>query len=38
VQVLAQPGAYQRNTTYTILRANGGLSGTYSGVSSNLAS
>ena len=37
VQVLAQPGNYGRSTTYTILRANGGVSGTYSGVSSNFA-
>jgi autotransporter-associated beta strand protein/YVTN family beta-propeller protein len=37
VQVLAQPGIYGKSTTYTILRANGGLSGTYSGVSSNFA-
>ena len=37
VQVVAAQGAYQRNTTYTILTATGGLTGTYSGVSSNLA-
>ena len=37
VQVLAQPGNYGRSTIYTILRANGGVSGTYSGVSSNFA-
>ena len=37
VAVQAQPGAYGRSTTYTILRANGGVSGTYSGVSSNFA-
>ena len=37
VQVLAASGTYQRNTTYTIVSATGGLSGTYSGVSSNLA-
>ncbi|MFZ5780337.1 MAG: autotransporter domain-containing protein [Pseudomonadota bacterium] len=37
VQVLAQPGAYARNTTYTILTAAGGVTGTYSGVTSNLA-
>jgi hypothetical protein len=35
--VLAQPGTYARNTTYTILSANGGVSGTYTGVSSNFA-
>src|SRR5262249_40147504 len=28
---------YARNTTYTILNAKGGVSGTYSGVSSNFA-
>jgi autotransporter-associated beta strand protein/T5SS/PEP-CTERM-associated repeat protein len=37
VQVLAQPGTYARNTTYTILNATGGVSGAYSGVSSNFA-
>ena len=37
VQVLAQPGNYGRSTTYTILRATGGVSGTYSGVTSNFA-
>ena len=37
VQVLAQPGNYGRSTTYTILRANGGVSGTYAGVSDNFA-
>ncbi|WP_147157066.1 autotransporter outer membrane beta-barrel domain-containing protein, partial [Reyranella soli] len=37
VSVLAAAGTYQRNTTYTILNATGGLSGTYSGVTSNLA-
>jgi autotransporter-associated beta strand protein len=37
VQVLAQQGTYARNTTYTILNARGGVSGTYSGVSSNFA-
>ena len=37
VQVLAASGTYQRNTTYTIVSATGGLSGTYSGVNSNLA-
>jgi autotransporter-associated beta strand protein len=37
VQVLAQPGTYARNTTYTILSANGGVTGTYSGVTSNFA-
>ena len=36
VQVLASPGTY-RNTTYTILNAAGGRSGTFSGVTSNLA-
>jgi outer membrane autotransporter protein len=37
VQVLAQPGNYGPSTTYTILRANGGVAGTYAGVSSNFA-
>ena len=37
VQVLAQPGNYNRGTRYTILSAAGGLSGTYSGVTSNFA-
>ena len=37
VQVLAQSGTYARNTTYTILNATGGLSGAYSGVTSNFA-
>ena len=37
VQVLAQPGTYARNTTYTILNATGGVSGAYSGVTSNFA-
>ena len=37
VQALAQPGNYGRSTTYTILTANGGVSGTYSGVTSNFA-
>ena len=37
VQVLAQPGNYNRGTTYTILSAGGGVSGAYSGVTSNFA-
>ena len=37
VQVLAQSGTYARNTTYTILNAAGGVSGTYSSVTSNFA-
>jgi len=37
VQVLAQQGTYARNTTYTILNATGGVSGTYSAVTSNFA-
>jgi outer membrane autotransporter protein/filamentous hemagglutinin family protein len=37
VQVLAQPGTYAPKTTYTILTAAGGISGAYSGVSSNFA-
>jgi outer membrane autotransporter protein len=37
VQVLAQPGSYAPRTTYTILSAAGGLSGTYASVTSNFA-
>ena len=37
VQVLAGQGSYQPNTTYTILTAAGGRTGTFGGVSSNLA-
>jgi autotransporter-associated beta strand protein len=37
VQVIAQPGNYGPSTTYTIVRASGGVSGVYSGVSSNFA-
>jgi fibronectin-binding autotransporter adhesin len=37
VQVLAQTGTYATSTTYTILTAAGGRTGTYSGVSSNFA-
>jgi outer membrane autotransporter protein len=37
VQVLAQPGNYATSTTYTILSATGGVSGTYTGVTSNYA-
>jgi outer membrane autotransporter protein len=37
VQVLAQSGNYGRSTTYTILRATGGVNGTYSSVTSNFA-
>ena len=37
VQVLAQNGTYARNTTYTILNATGGVTGAYSGVTSNFA-
>ena len=37
VQVLAQSGSYARNTTYTILNATSGLSGAFSGVTSNFA-
>lgn len=37
VQVQAQSGSYARNTTYTILNATGGVSGAYSGVTSNFA-
>jgi autotransporter-associated beta strand protein len=37
VQVLAAAGSYANSTTYTIVRATGGVSGTYAGVSSNFA-
>ena len=37
VAVQAQSGSYARNITYTILTANGGLSGAYSNVTSNFA-
>ena len=37
VAVVAQPGTYARVTGYTILTANGGVSGTFSNVTSNLA-
>jgi fibronectin-binding autotransporter adhesin len=37
VQVLAQNGSYARQTRYTILTAGGGVSGTFAGVTSNLA-
>ncbi len=37
VAVQAQSGNYARNTTYTILTANGGVSGAYSSVTSNFA-
>ena len=37
VQVVAAPGNYGTSTTYTILNATGGVSGTYTGVSSNFA-
>ena len=37
VQVLAQPGNYGRSTTYTILNATGGVTGTYTSVTSNFA-
>ncbi len=37
VQVLAQPGVYAANTTYTILTAGGGVAGAYSSVTSNFA-
>jgi outer membrane autotransporter protein len=37
VAVQAASGTYQRNTTYTILTATGGRTGTYSGVTSNFA-
>ena len=37
VNVAAQPGTYTRNTTYTILNATGGISGTFAGATTNLA-
>jgi outer membrane autotransporter protein len=37
VQVLAQNGTYARQTRYTILTATSGVSGTFAGVTSNLA-
>jgi fibronectin-binding autotransporter adhesin len=37
VQVLAGQGSYQPNTTYTILTAAGGRTGSFAGVTSNLA-
>jgi outer membrane autotransporter protein len=37
VQVVAAPGAYARNTGYTILTAAGGVNGAFSGVTSNFA-
>ncbi|MEZ0172430.1 autotransporter domain-containing protein [Microvirga sp. TS319] len=37
VQVLAENGNYQPSTTYTILSADGGVIGTFTNVSSNLA-
>lgn len=37
VQVLAQPGLYRRFTSYTILNATGGVTGTFAGTSSNFA-
>ena len=37
VQVIAASGSYANSTTYTILNATGGRTGTYSGVTSNFA-
>jgi uncharacterized protein with beta-barrel porin domain len=37
VQVIAAAGSYGASTTYTILTANGGRTGTYAGVTSNFA-
>jgi YVTN family beta-propeller protein/autotransporter-associated beta strand protein len=37
VQVLAQNGGYARQTRYTILTVSSGVSGTFAGVTSNLA-
>ena len=35
VQALADPGVYAPSTTYTIINATGGVTGTYAGVTSN---
>jgi autotransporter-associated beta strand protein len=37
VQVIAAPGTYGHTTTYTILSATGGVTGTFAGVTSNFA-
>lgn len=37
VQVVAASGSYAASTTYTILNATGGVTGTYAGVTSNFA-
>ncbi|TAJ31971.1 MAG: autotransporter domain-containing protein, partial [Reyranella sp.] len=37
VQVLAEPGSYDRTMTYTILNATGGVSGSFTNVTSNFA-
>lgn len=37
VSVIAENGSYSPNTTYTILRADGGVTGTFADVTSNLA-
>ena len=37
VQLVAASGSYGTSTTYTILNATGGVTGTYTGVSSNFA-
>ena len=37
VSVVGASGTYARNTTYTILNATGGVTGTYAGVTSNFA-
>jgi outer membrane autotransporter protein len=37
VQVLAAAGSYANSTTYTIVNATGGVSGTYAGITSNFA-
>ena len=37
MQVLAENGNYARQTRYTILTANGGVTGTFAYVTSNLA-
>ncbi|WP_421999579.1 autotransporter domain-containing protein [Reyranella sp.] len=37
VQLVAAPGSYGNSTTYTIVSARGGVSGSYAGVTSNFA-
>jgi outer membrane autotransporter protein len=37
VQVIAAPGSYAASTTYTIVNATGGVSGAYTGATTNMA-